>query len=298
MHSQQLEYFCKVAEHRSISRAAVAVGINQSALSRHIRSLEAELGIPLFYRNGRGVILTEHGERLLERAYKALEELALAKQEALRARPDVIGQVVIGLTPSVGRILVKPLAKYLTTEFPNIKLSFVEGLSWHLLEWLNGGRLDVAVVYKGWASGRLLSEKLITERLCLIGAKNRSKLGRRTQTAQLEKYPLILPSTPHGLRRLIDTVANDQGIKLNVCIEADSLVSILSLVRMNLGYTVLPAAAIQEELSANELHASLLVNPEVTRTLILVTPNNKPPIRCLGTITKLIKSELKKIAMT
>jgi LysR family nitrogen assimilation transcriptional regulator len=295
MNSQQLEYFCRVAEHGSISRAAVSFGINQSALSRHIRSLEAELGISLFYRNGRGVLLTEHGDRLLDRACKALEEIALAKQEALSARSDAAGQIIIGLTPTIGRVLVKPLATHFSSELSNIKLSFVEGLSWHLLEWLGAGRVDVAVVYQGWASNRLLSERLITERLCLVGAANIAKLGRKTQTKLLGRFPLILPSTPHGLRRLLDTVAHEQRFKLNVRIEADSLESILSLVKANLGYTVLPVAAIQSDLSAKQLQASLLVEPEVTRTLILVTPSGKPANPALGRVAKLIKSELKKI---
>jgi LysR family transcriptional regulator, nitrogen assimilation regulatory protein len=63
MNSQHLEYFCKVAEFGSFSRAAIFLGINQSALSRHVRNLERDLGIQLFYRNGRGVVLTEFGER-------------------------------------------------------------------------------------------------------------------------------------------------------------------------------------------------------------------------------------------
>ena len=71
MNSQHLEYFCKVAEFGSFSRAAIFLGINQSALSRHVRNLERDLGIQLFYRNGRGVVLTEFGERLLARAARA-----------------------------------------------------------------------------------------------------------------------------------------------------------------------------------------------------------------------------------
>jgi LysR family nitrogen assimilation transcriptional regulator len=295
MNSQQLEYFCRVAEHGSISRAAVSFGINQSALSRHIRSLEAELGISLFYRNGRGVLLTEHGERLLDRACKALEEISLAKQEALSARSDAAGQIVIGLTPTISRVLVKPLALQFSSVLSNIKLSFVEGLSWHLLEWLGAGRVDVAVVYQGWASNRLMSERLISERLSLIGAASAGTLGRTTQTKQIARFPLILPSTPHGLRRLLDSVANEQRLKLNVTIEADSLESILSLVKANLGYTVLPVAAIQSDLSSKHLQASLLVNPEVTRTLILVTPSGRPASPALGRVTKLIKAELKKL---
>jgi LysR family nitrogen assimilation transcriptional regulator len=76
MHSQQLDYFCKVAECGSFSWAAIAIGINQSAVSRHVRNLEESLKAQLFYRNGRGVLLTEVGKRLFDRASRALREIA------------------------------------------------------------------------------------------------------------------------------------------------------------------------------------------------------------------------------
>jgi len=294
MHSQHLEYFCKVAEYGSFSRAAVAIGINQSALSRHVRNLELDLGLSLFYRNGRGVALTEDGKWLLERTKPALREIALVRQEATDARAGVVSSVTIGLTPTVGRMLVLPLAKKLTSTFPNIRLRFVEGFSAHLLEWLDSGKVDMAVLYQGWAAGRLLSEKMITEKLCLIASTKRGKLGRRTAAADLANFPLILPSAPHGLRRLLDTVALDQKILLNIPIEADSFDSILTLVIANLGCSVLPVGAIQEELAKKQLQASLIVNPEVTRTLILVSPNNRPTVRGFTQIAKAIKTELRR----
>jgi LysR family nitrogen assimilation transcriptional regulator len=294
MNSQHLEYFCKVAEFGSFSRAAIFLGINQSALSRHVRNLEQDLGILLFYRNGRGVVLTDFGERLLARAGRALEEIALAKQDAVNARTESIASVVIGMTPTVGRLLIQPLARELTTAFPNIKLRFMEGFSGHLLEWLDAGRLDVAVLYQGWAGGRLHAERLIAEKLCLVSSRMAKKLKTKTPTAELQNVSLILPSAPHGLRRLVDLAAADQKLSLKIVIEADSFESILSLVKDNLGSTVLPACAIQDELSRQQLQASLLVKPEVMRTLILATPTNRPPVRGFAHISKTIKREMKR----
>jgi LysR family nitrogen assimilation transcriptional regulator len=295
MHSQHLEYFCKVAEYGSFSRAAIVLGINQSALSRHIRNLETDLGLPLFYRNGRGAILTEHGKRLLTRAMKALEEIALAKQEALNARGEAVESVVIGLPPTVARVLVRPLAAQLTRIFPKIRLRFAEGFSGHLLEWLDSGRVDIAVMYSGWAAGRLHAEQLINERLCLVASNDARKLKATTPTSDLARLPLILPSAPHGMRRLVDLVAVDLKLPLNVVIEADSFGSILALVKANLGYSLLPTTAIQDELARQEFQASLLVEPEVIRTLILATPNNRPTVEGLGQIAKAIKKELRQI---
>src|SRR5690606_29653673 len=95
MKSQSLEYFCKVTEFGSFSRAAIALGINQSALSRHITNLEKELGVLLFYRNGRGVIPTEQGARLYSRASKALDELRSAQLEIMSSGDIALNSVAI-----------------------------------------------------------------------------------------------------------------------------------------------------------------------------------------------------------
>ena len=294
MSSQNLEYFCRVADFGSFSRAAVVLGINQSALSRHVRSLEAELGVQLFYRNGRGVVLTEQGQRLFERASRALEEIALARQEAVNSRPDAIRSVVIGVTPTVGRVLVQPMAVQLIAAFPEIKLQFIEGFTGHLMEWLDSGRVDVAVLYKSWATERLKAEHLIDENLCLIAPAGAPALKPKTPSAVLADVPLILPSAKHGLRRLIETVATEHKLKLSVRIEADSLESILMLVKADLGYSVLPAAPIREEVARGQVQASLLIRPEVTRTLLLAIPANRPAIHGLPRIARTIKAELQR----
>jgi LysR family nitrogen assimilation transcriptional regulator len=295
MNSQHLEYFCKVAELGSFSRAAVFLGINQSALSRHVRNLERDLGMMLFYRNGRGVVLTEFGERLRTRAARALDEIALAKQEAVNARSNTVESVMIGMTPTVGRLLIRPLARELTSTFPNIKLRFMEGFSGHLLEWLDAGRLDVAVLYQAWGGGRVHTEELISERLCLVASTQAKKMRRATPTLELENVPLILPSVPHGLRRLVDLLAADRKIDPKIVIEADSFEAILALVKENMGSTILPVVSIQDELARGQLQASRLIEPDVMRTLVLATPTNRAPVRGLSQIIKSIKRELKLI---
>lgn len=294
MHSQQLDYFCKVAECGSFSRAAIAIGINQSAVSRHVRNLEESLKAQLFYRNGRGVLLTEVGKRLFDRASRALREIAAAEDEVLNSGKDVVSSVVIGMTPTVSRVLVQPMARQLLSAFPAIKLRFVEGFSGTLVEWLDAGRIDIAILYSGRGSAGMNPELLVKERLCLVASAKEPTLRMKTPAAFLEKVPLILPSRTQGLRQLIEGIALEHNLKLNVIIEADSLGSLLALVKAGLGYTILPAAPIREELARRDVQASLLVQPEVTRTLILATPANRPKVRGLGQIAKVVKKEMKR----
>ncbi|MBY5377279.1 LysR family transcriptional regulator [Rhizobium leguminosarum] len=298
MNSQQLEYFCKVVEHGSLSRAALALSINQSALSRHMRNLEEELGLSLFYRNGRGVTLTSHGKRLLERASRALEEIELAKQEAANARASGLESVVIGMTPSVGRLLVRPLALELINTHPNMKLRFVEGFSGDLIEWLERGRLDMAVMYQASGVSAVRSEKLITERLSLVSSADSPPLPKETATEQLSSIPLILPSAPYGLRRLVNLAAINQHVRLQIKIEVDSFESMLNLVKAGLGSTILPESAIDPELKRGELQTSLLIKEPVTWTIGLATPTNRPLVQGLSGIAAAIRKELKRFDMS
>lgn len=294
MQAQHLDYFCKVAESGSFSRAAISIGINQSALSRHVRNLEQHLNTQLFYRNGRGVILTESGKRLFERVSRALREIAAAEQEALQAGQGPSGSVVIGLTPTVGRVLVEPMARQLLAANPALKLRFVEGFSGTLMEWLDAGRVDVAILYNSRANPSMHPELLVKERLCVVASGRAPKLKMKTRVDFLETVPLILPSRAHGLRQLLEAVALEQGLKLNVAIEADSLGSILALVQGGLGYTVLPAAPIRHELARRDVQASMLTQPEVARTLVLATPTNRPKVVGLSQIAKAVKKELRR----
>ncbi len=296
MKSQHLEYFCKVAECGSFSRAAVALGINQSALSRHITNLEKELGVSLFYRNGRGVVATEQGARLFARSSKALEELRLAQQEAMSASDIALNSVVIGMPPTLGRVLVRPLAQRLLEKFPEVKLRFLEGLTGNLLEWIDEGRVDIAVFYESWATHRLGAEVLMEERLCLISSKDAPWLGESVPSAILGKVPLIAPSQHHGLRRQLEAVAVAQNLTLNIRVEADSLSSILSLVKAGLGRCLLPEHSVREEELRGEIQLTRLTSPEVRRSMILAAPNNRPRVHGFQEVASAIKAEVEIMA--
>ena len=111
MDIKQLRVFSSIAEYGSFSRAAVALSVAQPALSRQIKSLEAELGIQLLYRNGRGIVLTEAGKLLDRYAKGILESVTRATSEIAALRSSPRGNVIIGMPPSVGFVLTVPLAQ-------------------------------------------------------------------------------------------------------------------------------------------------------------------------------------------
>jgi LysR family transcriptional regulator, nitrogen assimilation regulatory protein len=105
-----LHYFVSIAETGSFTKSALQNNIAQSALSRRVRDVETEMGVQLFYRNGRGVLLTEVGETFLARARGILADMESLRQEMARTAGVLDGTVTLAVPPSVGLILLTPSA--------------------------------------------------------------------------------------------------------------------------------------------------------------------------------------------
>jgi LysR family nitrogen assimilation transcriptional regulator len=129
MDLKQLEYFVHVAELRSFTKAAALLSVAQPALSRQVRHLEVELRQTLLYRNGRGVIPTDAGKRLLAHGRGILLQVERAKQELEEMRGTPVGHVVIGAPPTIMRLFAPPLVSAFQSRFPKATLRIVEARS-------------------------------------------------------------------------------------------------------------------------------------------------------------------------
>lgn len=296
MHSRQLEYFKRVSELGSLSQAALSLGITQPALSKHIHDLESELHVRLFHRTGRGVRLTPDGENLHEHAIAVLDLMALAKDQALQAGNAPVDSIVIGVTPTVGRMAVVPLTKVLLAHSPGIAIHFVEGFSVNLLEWLTAGRLDLALLYDSGVASRLHAEDLLNERLHLIGRAGGQPLPEEVPFSRLANERLILPGAPYGLRPLINDAAQKAGVELKATVEADGFGSLIDLVLGGYGMTLLPATVVQREIEAGQLQATLIHSPEVRRKMVLATATNRVQSRNLSQVAKIVKSAIRQLS--
>src|ERR1700680_1019786 len=220
MDLKQLEYFRHVAELGSFTRAASFLSVVQPALSRQVRQLETELGQNLFERNGRGVVLTDAGTRLLEHTRGILTQVGRARQELEDQRNGDSGHFALGLPPSLGSSVTVPLVKAFALSLPNARLATVEGLSAYILEWLNVGRVDCALVYNATASTTVDLLPLLDDQLYLIAplaasAVNGAAAARESITlSALADYPLIIPSPPHALRMSVENALAGGGRKV------------------------------------------------------------------------------------
>ena len=129
MELRQLEYFIAIAETGAFSRAAVRLCVGQPVLSRQIKALEQELGTELYYRTGRGIVLSEAGRILEQHARGVLETTAGARRAISALGSAPAGRVVIGMPPSVGAVLTAPLVRQFRAEFPRVSLGVMDGFS-------------------------------------------------------------------------------------------------------------------------------------------------------------------------
>lgn len=290
MEIKQLEYFLAVSEHGSFSKAAVLLSVAQPVLSRHVRTLEEELGTELFYRNGRGVETTEAGKMLLGHAQAILASAGqiAGEIESLCASPR--GRLALGIPPTASSILTLPLVRRIRSTFPRVKLKIQEGYSGHVLEWLSTGRIDVAILYNAPKTSTLLTQPLIEEELYLIGPGDspEARWDGPISGERLARLPLILPSNPHGLRRLVDSALATIDVEPNVECEIDSFGSSLELVEQGEGYTILPYASVRRQVRAGRLSATSIVEPRVTRQLVLATSMQRPMTAVTRTLARTV----------
>jgi LysR family nitrogen assimilation transcriptional regulator len=279
MDLKQLEYFRHVAELGSFTRAASFLSVVQPALSRQVRQLEVELGQSLFDRNGRGVVLTRAGTRLLEHTRGILMQVGRARQELEEQKNGDSGHFVLGLPPSLGRSVTVPLVQAFGRQLPNASLATVEGLSAYMLEWLQIGRVDCALVYNAPESPSLDIQPLLDDQLFLIAprAVNAVRKARKSITlAELADYPLIIPSRPHSIRMSVENALAAVDRKIRVAHEIECIPAVIDLVRQGHGFGVLPLNAVRSTPWSNEVLVKPILAPTLKTSLSLATSAQRP----------------------
>jgi LysR family transcriptional regulator, nitrogen assimilation regulatory protein len=301
MDLKQLEYFRHVAELGSFTRAASFLSVVQPALSRQVRQLEVELGQNLFERNGRGVVLTDAGARLLEHTRGILTQVGRARQELEDQRNGDSGHFALGLPPSLGSSVTVPLVKAFALSLPNARLATVEGLSAYILEWLNVGRVDCALVYNATASTTVDLLPLLDDQLYLIAplaasAVNGAAPRESITLSALADYPLIIPSRPHALRMSVENALASVDRKICVAHEIECIPAVIDLVRQGHGFGVLPMNAVKSTQWAGEVRALPIGNPPLTTSLSIATSAQRPrsPLmrKAIDVIRDIVRQEI------
>jgi LysR family transcriptional regulator, hydrogen peroxide-inducible genes activator len=248
MEIHQLRYLVAVAEEGSFSRAAERVRVAQPSLSQQILKLEGEVGQPLFDRLPRGVVLTESGERLIERARRILADVADAQRCVDDCKGDSSGQLVIGGIPTVAPYLLPPLLREFRKHHPMVKITVMENVTEHLVRGLENGDLDLALVSTCRVNSAIHRYPLGTEPL-LVAASLDDRLTARKEVSwrDLKRKNFLVLHEAHCLSRQVSRFCSAHSVRPNLVFQGAHLCTVLGMVAAGLGISVVPKMLVAHE---------------------------------------------------
>ena len=274
MNTSTVRLFLEVFELGSLSKVAVRRQTVQSHVSRQISDFEADFGGPLFRRTGRGVVPTELGRRAEQRLRAWLADTDRLKQELREEAGQLLGEVRLGVIPSAAHPLMTRLFQNLQREHPGIRLNIVEAQGTELNAMLDGGTVDMAILFRFDRPSSSDERLLSVAHTYLIAASGDALTREPTVTfSRLSGLRLVLPRRPSHWRNALDEAARSQGFTLDPVAEVDSLTMQKELVAHTSGlYSVMGPYSIAEELRRGRLQASKLVSPDLIRHVTLAFP--------------------------
>ena len=255
MEIRQLRAFVAIAESGTFTAGAIRVHITQAAVSMQIRQLESESGAKLFIRAPRNVILTEAGEKLLERArhillehdaaLEEIAELAGAKRGRLR-----IGSASAGVTSEFLPRILKDVRKH----YPNADISVTSGTSDALVQQILAAEVDVAFVSLPVEARGIQTERLNEDQLVAIASPRHPLARQRTVSPYaLAGEKLILGERGGNTRRLLDEFFAQAGVKPTVAMELSRQAAIKRMVEEDMGVGVVPLQSVRDEVEKGRL---------------------------------------------
>lgn len=255
MEIRQLKAFLAIAEAKTFTAGALRVNVTQAAISMQIRQLEDELGLQLFTRTPRRVILTEAGERLLNRARKILREHDTAVAEIAELGGAEHGRLRIGSASAEFATLQLPaILQQLREKFSNAELSVSSGTSQRLVEKILHGEIDIAFVSLPVANSGITTDTLFRDEIIAIGHPTHPLAGQRFLTAAaLAGEDLVLGERGGNTRRMIDEFFNTANVRPNIVMELSRQEAINQMVENGLGVGTAGAKTIANEIREGRL---------------------------------------------
>ena len=244
MEIHQLRYFVAVADRGGMREAARACHVTQPSLSKQVHKLEAELGQRLFDRSRRGATLTDAGRALLPRAKALLGELSTTL-DAVRAEVDAEpARLRIGAIPTMAPYLLPDLIRGLKRRGRDRAIEFHEDLTERLLDAVAECRLDLAIVSTPIDDERVEREIVGAEPLLVaVPAGDALASGEGVSLAQLRDRPAVVLDELHCLGQQVAGFCRARGVGEDVSCRSSQLATVLELVRLGLGVSLIPRMA-------------------------------------------------------
>lgn len=291
MDTKALTIFLKLSELGSLTRASLALELTPSMVSRQLAQLENQCGGKLFFRNGRGVILTPLGECVLPHAKAILGGVERLQRDSAGIAGVPTGVVRIGMMPALAPIVMPQLYAQVRERYPRVTLSLSEGYSSELDEMLGDGSIDLAIIFQYGRSTREGRDFLAPVDSWLVAGPGVLQAADAPMAFEaIARQPLALPPLPNNLRVTMARQAAQRGIDLNVVIEISSFITLLELLEQGQCVSVLPYFAVSRKLASGRLSGVPVAEPSIARSLVLATTSFVPASLAVREVSRIMRT--------
>ena len=267
---RQIQYAVAVADLKSFRRAAERCHVSQPALSAQVAEIEAALGVQLFERDRRGVMITTAGSELIERMRRVLVEADDVSKTARRFLDPLAGTLRIGVIPTIGPYLLPSVATLLRKELPRLTLAWLEDKTEALVRRIRQGNLDGAFLALEADIGDLNYATIEQDPFVLAIAPDH-RLGRSSAPipfSQLRGENVLLLDEGHCFRDQVIEFCSGKGVE-ELSFRATSLPTLVQMTCANMGITLLPRISVPIETLRSDLVTRPITRPAPHRTIVL-----------------------------
>lgn len=290
---KQLRYFEALARNGHFGRAAQACSISQPALSMQIRELEEMLGSSLIERSARQIRLTSFGETFLPRVQDILRSVDELGDFARVSQGKVLGRMRIGIIPTVAPYLLPAIISRLDAYFPELDIYIRETQTQRLIQELEGGRIDVAIVALPISEPALCEVKLFDEEFVLV--RHSEDEGKPVPNGDsLAHMKLLLLEEGHCFRDQALSFCNISSARPRDGLDGSSLSTLVQMVGAGMGVTLIPEMAVRVEAQSAPVSIARFDRPRPKRTIGMIWRKTSPLTAQLDELASVVKSSAKK----
>jgi DNA-binding transcriptional LysR family regulator len=271
MNLDQLRAFQVVAECGTISRATSILALSQSAVSRQLQALEAELATQLFSRDGRAMVLTEAGRVLLDHARAVLGSVHRAREAVAALKGLERGHLRVGAASTIGTYLLPPALGAFKQAYPGIDLVLEVANKAHILERLLRGDIELGFAGPRLSLDDLVQTEYLQDELGLITAPSHPLARvRRVRVADVASEVFIIRERGSGTREIVEEELRRAGVDLPRVMEIGSTEAIKQAVAANLGVSIVSRYAVRLETASGLLAFASVEDLKLVRPLYVL----------------------------
>ncbi|PKG23741.1 LysR family transcriptional regulator [Niallia nealsonii] len=276
MEIRQIRYFMEVAQREHVTKAADALHVAQSSVSRQIFNLESELGVDLFIRDGRRVKLTPIGKIFLERIKHGMNLIDEAAREVKEYLAPEKGTIRIAFQISLAAHTLPSVIFAFRKLYPEVKFQMVQALNRDLIEGVIKGEYNLAMIAPMPNEQKKIKRKtLFTENIvALLPIHHPLAKKESIRLRELMNDSFVVLPKGFVFREIVDHACQEEGFSPDISFEGQDIDALKGLVSAGLGVALMPEVTLVDTIPRSTVKVPL-IEPEITRTVGVISPTQR-----------------------